>query len=130
MKNTSTDAFQEKVGSLLIRNSNILDILTKCQTSCARMCRSTIKSATGCGCIEIHGKKGVIAFNSSAAERLSAGSCIDGELCRDCRSIIENEIGESLFYIASLCNVLGISMKKITQKEIERVESLGKYSLH
>lgn len=122
--NTETiNTFQEKVKILLARNRNILDILTKCQTSSGRISRSTIKAATGCGCIKIIGKKTQVDLKDKTA-------CVEGILCRDCKSNIENEIGETLFYIASLCNALNISMDKILSNEIKRVETLGKYSLH
>lgn len=123
MNTESIDTFQEKVKILLARNRNILDILTKCQTSTGRISRSTVKAATGCGCIKIIGKKTEFDIKDKTA-------CIEGILCKDCRSIIEGEIGEILFYIASLCNALDISMDKILSNEIKRVEALGKYSLH
>lgn len=123
MDTKSIDTFQEKVKILLSRNRNLLDILTKCQTSTGRISRSTVKAATGCGCIKIIGKKTEFDIKDKTA-------CIEGVLCKDCRSNIENEIGESLFYIASLCNALNISMDKILSNEIKRVETLGKYSLH
>lgn len=116
------DEFQDEVGKLLVRNRNILDILTKIQSSCARISRSAIKSATGCGCIEIEGKKNFQNLSSM-------GGGIDGNLCEDCRSIIETEIGEMLFYMASLCNVFKISVNDITENEIKRIKALGKYSL-
>ena len=52
-----------------------------------------------------------------------------GTICPYCKDRIENEIGESLFYIASLCSALGLSMNDIAKKEIKNVEMLGKYSL-
>ena len=53
-----------------------------------------------------------------------------GEICTYCRERIENEIGETLFYLAGLCNALEFSMKDIMKKELSNVEMLGKYSLH
>ncbi len=121
MKTDSIDIFQKSVEKLLTRNHNILDILTKCQSCNSRVSRSIIKAATCCGCIKIIGKKTDIIDKSPA---------IDGEICNDCKSIIENEIGENLFYIASLCNALNISMSDVLVREIKNVEALGKYSLH
>lgn len=119
MESSPTDEFQEKVRKLLIRNSNIADILTKCQSACAKTCRSTVRAATNCGCMEITCKNTFPKHDSG----------INGKLCSQCRSTIENEIGESLFYLASLCNALEISMTDIIRKEIGNVETLGKYSL-
>jgi hypothetical protein len=121
MNPSPTEEFQKKVGKLLVRNSNILDILTKCQISCAKMCRSGVRSATGCGCVTISGKKNL--------DTLKISSGTSGTLCPQCRSTIENEIGENLFYIASLCNALDLSMAEIMKHEIKNVETLGKYSL-
>ena len=128
MSNNSVDIFQKNVDSLIARNRNVLDILTKCQVTCSKVCRSTIKSATGCGCLKITGEKSSIDFSQVSLKDKT--SSIEGELCKECKSIIEDEIGESLFYIASLCNALGISMDSIMKREIEKVEVLGKYSLH
>ena len=122
MSSTPAEDFQEKVRTLLVRNSNVLDILTKCQISGSKICRSTVRSATGCGCIQINGEK-----NKSPLE--NPGSGISGTLCPECLGVIQNEIGENLFYIASLCNALGLSMSQIMQREIKNVETLGKYSL-
>ena len=115
MSSTPAEDFQEKVKSLLVRNSNVLDILTKCQISCGKICRSTVRSATGCGCIQINGEK-----NQTPLE--NPGSGISGTLCQECLGVIQNEIGENLFYIASLCNALGLSMAQIMQHEIKNVE--------
>jgi len=125
-ENKSED-FQKKVSHLIIRNKNILDILTKCQNSCGKICRSTVKSATGCGCIKILGEKSFPAFSEKELKEKSSGT--EGKLCPECKSIIESEIGEMLFYIAGLCNALNISMKDVMKKEIKNVEMLGKYSL-
>ena len=122
MSSTPAEDFQEKVRTLLVRNSNVLDILTKCQISGSKICRSTVRSATGCGCIQINGEK-----NKSPLEKPDSG--ISGTLCPECRGAIQNEIGENLFYIASLCNALGLSISQIMRREIKNVETLGKYSL-
>ena len=123
MKLDSVDTFQKSVDGLLARNRNILDILTKCQISNSKINRNTIKSATACGCIKITGKK----TNFSKEDN---PECVDGVLCKECRDLIENEIGENLFYIASLCNALNINLSEILSKEIKKLKTLGKYSLH
>ena len=120
--------FQKKVSTLIIRNRNLLDILTKCQSSCSRMCRSTVKTATGCGCLRIYAEKTQL-FQDDESTSHSKRNDISGKLCDDCRDIIENEIGEMLFYTAALCDALGLSMGEIMKKEIKSVEMLGKYSL-
>lgn len=123
MPRHNSESFQNEVSGLIVRNRNILDILTKCQNSCGKICRSTVKTATGCGCLKITGEKSFPVFTDNG------DSGTEGKLCSECKDIIENEIGEMLFYIAGLCNALGLSMKDIMKKEIRNVEVLGKYSL-
>ena len=45
---------------------------------------------------------------------------IEGELCENCKDIIEKEIGNHLFYITSLCNTLDISLNTVLEKEYEK----------
>ena len=130
MARSLSEDFQSKVSLLIARNNNILDILTKFQDSCGKTNRSVIKSATGCGCVKINAEK--TSFNIEEIKSLSPKelSGIKGDICSFCRECIENEIGETLFYLAGLCNAMGLSMKDIMKKEISNVEMLGKYSLH
>lgn len=128
MSDSKSDDFQKKVSGLIMRNQNILDILTKCQTACSRICRSTIKTATGCGCLKIKADKPLSVFPlEDITKEQSTG--VEGLLCSECQSSIENEIGEMLFYIGALCNVLDLNMADIMKKEIKNIEVLGKYSL-
>ena len=129
MSATLADEFQNKVSKLIVRNSNILDILTKCEITCGKLCRSVVKSATGCGCTSICGEKTLSAFSDSENFSSRDRSGIEGKLCSACKSRIEDEVGEMLFYIAGMCNALGLDMDKIMKKEIKNVETLGKYSL-
>ena len=92
MHSTSAEDFQKKVSALIVRNSNVLDILTKCQTSCARLCRSTVKSATGCGCLKITAEKSIASFEDNADFSPSEMAGTVGSLCNECKSSIENEI--------------------------------------
>ena len=128
MSVSKSDDFQKEVSTLIIRNRNLLDILTKCQSSCSRICRSTIKTATGCGCLKIYAEKTRL-FSEKSPFSSAERSDIAGTLCDDCKDIIENEIGEMLFYTAALCDALGLSMGEIMKKEIKNVTMLGKYSL-
>ena len=123
MSDLKSEDFQKKVSHLIIRNQNVIDILTKCQSACSKICRSSVKTATGCGCLKINVEKKLSPISS---EELTG---ISGSLCPDCKDIIENEIGEMLFYIAGLCNAMGLSMRDIMKKEIKNIEVLGKYSL-
>jgi len=54
---------------------------------------------------------------------------IEGELCENCRDIIEKDIGRNLFYLASICNTLDLNLYDIIIKELDRIRMLGKYNL-
>ncbi len=129
MARSLSENFQNKVSVLIARNNNTLDILTKFQDSCSKTCRSVIKSATGCGCVKILAEKSLFDMDNVTKLSPKELSGITGTICPDCRDRIENEIGESLFYLAGLCNAMGLSMQDIMKKEISNVEMLGKYSL-
>ena len=124
MKKTLTQDFQDTVLRFHIWNKSILDILSKLHMAEAKVTRATVKSVTSCGCIEIDGKKSSVTFEKQDGE-----SQVRGVLCEDCRSSVEKEIGECLYYIMSLCNTLNLNADKIMQKELERVKTLGKYNL-
>ena len=42
---------------------------------------------------------------------------------------IEDEIGNDLFYLASLCNLLDLNLYDILLKEYNQIATLGKYSM-
>lgn len=122
--------FQSVVGDLLMRNRSILDIVSKIQTSSARVNRAVIKSVTHCGCVEICGKKQTFPGEANMEDlRELMSTQVNGELCSGCRVTIEDEIGEALFYLAALCNTLGISLYDVILKEKETLSTLGSYSL-
>ncbi len=129
MPRSFSEDFQKEVALLIARNNNLLDILTKYQDSCAKVCRTAVKTATGCGCITIHAEKTLFDINSIQNMSPKELSGTSGNLCTTCRERLENEIGESFFYLAAICNALEMSMKDIMKKEIDNVEILGKYSL-
>lgn len=122
--------FQSVVSEMLMRNRSVLDIISKMQTSMGRVNRAVIKAVTHCGCIEIEGKKQVFPEEVSIKNLSEIVSTqLKGELCKECRSTIEKEIGGELFYIASLCNTLGISLYDVVLSEKETLGTLGNYSL-
>ncbi len=124
MKTSLTEDFQNTIAKFHIWNKSILDILSKLSAASAKVERATAKAVTGCGCIEIEGKKSVVTF-----EKKENDSQIRGTLCEECRSELEREIGENLYYMISLCNALDLNIDKIIIKESERVKTLGKYNL-
>ncbi|WP_207181174.1 nucleoside triphosphate pyrophosphohydrolase family protein [Anaerocellum diazotrophicum] len=130
LKDIFIDDFQYVVDDLLIRNKSILDSLTKFSESAARVNRSIIKSVTNCGCIRINAKKQEIPIDVSLKEaKKYLKTHVEGQLCENCRDLIEKEIGSTLFYLASICNTLDLNLYDIIIKEIERMKTLGEFNL-
>lgn len=135
MKDLLYDHFQDSVGELLIRHKSILDVLTKYQESQARVNRAVVKAVTSCGCIEINSKKQNFLKQDSDKEvslqdlRNYMDTHLSGSLCSNCREVIEKELGNNLFYIAALCNVLDVNMYDVLLKEYEKMNTLGIYNL-
>lgn len=130
IKDTVIDDFQYAVSELLIRNKSILDGMTKLEDSNARINRALSKAVTHCGCIRVNAYKqdypddaGLDNINHSLSSHL------EGELCADCRDHLEKEIGDHLFYLASLCNNLDLNLYDIIIKELDQLKILGKFSL-
>lgn len=130
MKDLLYDHFQDSVGELLIRHKSILDVLTKLQESQSRVNRAVAKAVTSCGCIKINSKKQNYSEEVSLQELGNYMSThLEGSLCSNCRDVIEKELGNNLFYIAALCNVLDINMYDVLLKEYEKMHTLGVYNL-
>ena len=132
MKDVIFDDFQNSVDESLIRHRSIIDIITKLQESGARMNRAVAKTVTNCGCIKVQTEKLKIPDDADINDikdlKDFLNPHIEGTLCDNCRSVIENEMGNHLFYLASLCNVLGLNLYDIFLKEYEKIDTLGKYS--
>jgi hypothetical protein len=101
--------------------------LSKLGESSGRVNRAVAKAVTSCGCIRIDATKQSIPpdIGSLASVRDYMRNHVEGELCEYCAEILEDEIGRTLFYLAALCNVLGLNLSEILQKEKERVTCLG-----
>lgn len=124
------DKFQYTIADFLIRNKSILDGITKFQDSCSSVNRAIAKTITQCGCCKINAHKQDINKDSNIDElKSSLKTHLDGDLCDNCRDAIEKEMGQTLFYMASLCNTLDLNMYDIMLKELDRVQILGKYTL-
>ena len=130
MKDLLYDHFQDSVGELLIRHKSILDVLTKFQESQSRVSRAVVKSVTSCGCIEINSKRQSISGDITLQEfKNYMNTHLEGKLCDNCRDIIEKEMGNNLFYLAALCNVLDISLYDVLLKEYEKINTLGIFNM-
>lgn len=121
--------FQDQVSHSLIRHKSILDIMTKLDEYNARVNRAVAKSVTSCGCISIYAEKQ--NFDGELFEDLSekVNSHLHGSLCDNCKDVLDEEIGNYLFYLASLCSTLDLNLNDIIVKEYERNKTLGIYSL-
>ena len=131
MKDVIFDDFQNSVNNSLLRHKSILDILSKYQESQARANRAICKAVTNCGCIEICAKKqNMLEDTDLSLEELNPrlNSHIKGDLCENCREVIERELGNNLFYLTSLCNALDLNLFDILLKEYNKMDTLGKFT--
>ncbi|MBM7865919.1 DUF1573 domain-containing protein [Heliobacterium gestii] len=125
MKDLACQQFQDTVAEFLIRHQSILDILSKSQESNARVNRAVVKAVTNCGCVKIRAEKSSIPPEATLADLKNLlDSHLDGELCPNCREIIESEMGKSIFYLTALCHSLGLNLADVLQREHEKVSTL------
>jgi len=131
MRDVMFEGYQSMIDDHLIRHRSILDIITKFQDTASRVNRAVIKAVTSCGCIEIHADRQELPDEDISFESLKnyMDSHITGSLCSHCRSVIEDELGNHLFFMASLANTLGISLYDIILNEEKKMSTLGKYNL-
>ena len=130
MKDIIFDDFQNSVNDSLLRHKSILDTLSKYTESNARVNRAIIKAVTNCGCIKIDACKQCLPKDNDSIDDLT--DCfkthIEGNLCDNCREVIESEMGNNIFYLTSLCNTLGINLYDILLKENDKITTLGKFN--
>jgi NTP pyrophosphatase (non-canonical NTP hydrolase) len=133
MKDCIFDDFQNSVDESLLRHRSVLDIITKLQESEARVSRAVAKSVTNCGCIEVQAKKQYTTDNIDDLDLDTLSASLDthmhGKLCDNCREVLESELGNNLFYITSLCNLLDLNLYDILLKEYDKISTLGKYTM-
>lgn len=128
MKDIIFDDFQNSVNDSLIRHKSILDLITKYSESNARVNRAIAKAITNCGCVEIHAQKQILPNDNFDNISVDLNTHLFGELCDNCREVIENEIGNNLFYLTALCNNLGINLYDVLLKEVTKIDTLGKFT--
>lgn len=133
MKDVIFDDFQNSVNDSLLRHRSVLDIMTKLQESEARINRALAKTVTNCGCMAIEAKKQELPESNDDIDiedlKDHFQTHIKGFACDNCRDVLEREIGNHLFYVASLCNLLDLNMYDILLKEYDTIDTLGKFSL-
>ncbi|WP_026486999.1 hypothetical protein [Caldanaerobius polysaccharolyticus] len=130
MKDIICDDFQNTVRDVLIRHKSILDVMSKLQETDARINRALAKSVTICGCLKIEAHKQEIPEDIDFEDLpYCVSSHLKGELCDDCREVIEKEITNHIFYIAALCNLLKINMFDLILNEYRKLNFLGAFTL-
>lgn len=130
MSDKICDNFQDSVSQLLIKHKSILDVLTKQQESITRVNRAIIKAVTSCGCIEINASKQEISDEISIEHIQDVlDNHLHGQLCEHCKDVIKQEIGNHLFYLAALCNLLDLNLSDIIEKEQKKIHTLGIYNM-
>jgi len=122
--------FQATVDNYLIRHRSVLDVITKFQESNARVNRAFAKAVTECGCMQIHAVRQQIPSNIHYSQLKDyMASHIDGQPCSQCQEILATELGRNLFYLAALCNLIGLDLNDVMQQEHDRVKTLGVFHL-
>jgi len=122
--------FQDCVSNAQFRNKSILDIVTKLSEQTALLNRAVSKSVTHCGCLKNNTKKQYINNQKSIEEnKISLDNHLDGCLCPRCKDKIEEEMGDLMFYLASLCETLDINLDDVIEQKTDFLKTFGKYSL-
>jgi NTP pyrophosphatase (non-canonical NTP hydrolase) len=122
--------FQDKVSELLLRHRSILDTLSQHAESAIRVNKSITRTVTSCGCISVNARKQHIPPEVSLEEcRKYLHSHIEGSLCESCKEMLEEEMGNNLFYLAAICHLLDIQLDDIIKREYNRLEALGYFHL-
>lgn len=122
--------FQSAVDEYLIRHRSILDIMTKYQESSARVNRAIAKAITECGCIQVHAERQQIPADADYSSlKTFMSSHVSGDPCDHCKEVLTKELGHNLFYLAALCNLSGLQLDKVMQREFDNVSTLGFFHL-
>ncbi len=132
MKDLLWDNFQDAVQQGLVRHRSILDVVSKFQEASVRVSRALVKSVTTCGCVRINAQKNQFPEGSNLSMEEIKGYMhdhLEGELCPNCREVVEEEIGRVLFYTAALANLLDVNIYDILIKENKKLAALGVYHL-
>lgn len=130
MSDIILDDFQNSVSESLIRHRSIIDIMTKFNESNARVNRALAKSVTTCGCIGVSAHKQKLPDDASL-ENISdlLSYQVEGELCDNCKEVLEDEIGTNIYYLAALCDALGINLFDAIIKRYDKLKTLGKFTM-
>ncbi|MCR4398615.1 MAG: DUF1573 domain-containing protein [Firmicutes bacterium] len=129
MKDLLCDGFQEAVSEFLVRHRSIVDVESKLQESSARVNRAVAKAVTSCGCVRIAAEKQRIPEGASLHDlKKYMSTHVEGQLCEHCKEVLESEIGQMLFYLAALCNILDLNLYDILLTEHKKLSALGLFN--
>lgn len=129
MKDLLCDQFQDSVGECLIRHRSVLDVLSKLQEADARIGRAVAKAVTSCGCVRVAAQRQQVPTDISLHElKRHMNTHLQGELCENCKEVLEAEVGNILFYLAALCNLFDLNMYDALLKEQKRLSALGVFN--
>ena len=130
MKDIIVDDFQSFVSDSLIRHKSILDIITKMNESSSRINRAVAKSVSRCGCINIYARKQRLPEDTALEDASNIlSNQIEGELCDNCQEVLKNEIGTNIYYIAAVCDALGLNLYDIILEQYDKIKTLGKFTM-
>lgn len=122
--------FQKTVSQYLIRHRSVIDVTSKLQEATSRVNRAIAKSVTSCGCVKINASRQCCPANITYGElKEFMQNHLEGQLCENCREVVETEIGNTLFYLAALCELFGLRLADVVSEEHGRISTLGPYSL-
>lgn len=129
MKDLLCDQFQETVGEYLVRHRSVLDVMAKLQEANARVNRAVTKAVTSCGCIKINAEKQQVPPDVQLQDmKQYMQHHVSGQLCEHCREIVEAEMGNAIFYLAAMSNVLDLNLYDIILKEHKKLGALGLFN--
>lgn len=122
--------FQKAASQYLIRHRSILDVLSKLQEATARVNRSVVKAVTSCGCIGVNASRQELPNDITYWEMKSyMSSHVEGNMCEQCKEVLEAELGRNLFYLAALCDLFSLNFDEVIEAERKRVAALGVFNL-
>ena len=122
--------FQTAVDEYLIRHRSVIDVMTKYQEATARVNRAVAKAVTECGCVEINAVRQQAPAEINYSElKQHMSSHLSGAPCDHCREVISKELGHSLFYLAALCNLTGVNLHDVMNREYKDIKTLGAFHL-
>jgi hypothetical protein len=122
--------FQSAVDDCLVRHRSVIDVMSKLSESTSRVNRAVAKAVTACGCVQVQAQRQVFPQEVPLAEMSRhVATHLSGELCEQCREAVDNEIGRNLFYLAALCNLMGLSLYDALLKENSRLFALGVFNI-